>query len=196
MEYDLDDERWQDYLEVGEGSGLKIGSGTQEEITWDTMDIRDLPPVDVCHDILEIPWPIEDDSYDRVFAEDVLEHLPSRNSYMTTTPPDNQEWFQVEYIDGDRTFVSYKIDCLVPVMEEIYRILKPGGYFLLQAPSPGGDFELADPTHVRRVHPEMFNHWDPTHEHYGMSFDTTAKFDIEWVDKSSGNFLMALRKIQ
>ena len=39
------------------------------------MDIRSLPGIDIVHDIEKRPWPVQSESFDKVLAIDVLEHL-------------------------------------------------------------------------------------------------------------------------
>jgi len=196
MDTDLDWQKWDQLQSISEGEeALCIGSGRQEMPGWVTLDRRDLAETDVAHDILHVPWPLEADRFEVVLCEDILEHIPARTSYVTENPPADSSNFQIHTLNENKYLVNYQVDCFLLVAEEIFRILTPGGLFLIQAPSPGGGYELADPTHIRRIHPEMFNHWDPDHEHYGMSFDSQAKFKYEWQDKSEGNFLLALKKV-
>jgi ubiquinone/menaquinone biosynthesis C-methylase UbiE len=56
--------------------------------------------LDINHDLLSFPWPIEENSFDLVHCAHVLEHLPP-----TAT-----------------------------VIEEIYRVLKPGGVLFIECP--------------------------------------------------------------
>jgi SAM-dependent methyltransferase len=56
--------------------------------------------LDIDHDLLDFPWPIEDGAFDLVHCSHVLEHLPPT----------------------------------ARVMEEIYRVLKPGGQAFLVCP--------------------------------------------------------------
>lgn len=56
--------------------------------------------LDIDHDLLDFPWPIEDSSFELVHCSHVLEHLPPT----------------------------------ARVMEEIYRVLKPGGQAFLVCP--------------------------------------------------------------
>lgn len=56
--------------------------------------------LDIDHDLLDFPWPVEDDAFDLVHCSHVLEHLPPT----------------------------------ARVMEEIYRVLKPGGQAFIVCP--------------------------------------------------------------
>jgi len=42
---------------------------------WETMDNEDFEYVDIIHDIHDIPFPIEDSTYDLVYMAHVLEHV-------------------------------------------------------------------------------------------------------------------------
>lgn len=56
--------------------------------------------LDIDHDLLDFPWPVEDDAFDLVHCSHVLEHLPPT----------------------------------ARVMEEIHRVLKPGGQAFIVCP--------------------------------------------------------------
>jgi ubiquinone/menaquinone biosynthesis C-methylase UbiE len=79
--------------------------------------------LDINHDLLSFPWPIEDNSFDLVHCAHVLEHLPP-----TAT-----------------------------VIEEIFRILKPGGQLFIECP------------HFSWV--EAYRHFEHCHAFTDGSFD-------------------------
>lgn len=54
---------------------LNLGCGTDTREGWTNLDIADLEGVDVVHDINELPLPFEDESFDHILAQDILEHL-------------------------------------------------------------------------------------------------------------------------
>ena len=60
-------------LEIGGGENpLRDSNGNRSTIN---MDIVKSPNIDIVHDLGVFPWPIEDKSYDGIFAKYVLEHL-------------------------------------------------------------------------------------------------------------------------
>lgn len=111
---------------------LHIGSGARKLPGATTVDVLELPGVDVVHDLDSMPWPFEAGSFDLVYAHNVLEHL----------------------------------DDQVSVMEEIHRLLKPGGRVVITVP------------YFRSV-----DAWsDLTHRHFytAASMDTFLKGKAEY----------------
>jgi len=80
----------------------------------------------VRHDLETFPWPWDDDSIDEIRANHIMEHLGQ---------------------DSD-TFLK--------IMQEIYRICKPGARIEINAPHPRHDDFISDPTHVRAITPRLF----------------------------------------
>ncbi len=76
---------------------------------------------DVMHDLEIFPWPWADGCVDVVVLHHVLEHL------------------------GETTAIYLRI------IQELYRISKPGGQILITVPHPRHDNFLNDPTHVRAI---------------------------------------------
>jgi hypothetical protein len=185
---------WDQYLDLGDRKGLRIGAGRTSQAGWTNLDIQPLEVVDVVHDILHIPWPLDDGGFDTILCRDVLEHIPPRTSYSSAEPAPFPDWFQVEELGNGRYLNIYTIDCLIPVMEEIYRIASNRARILIQSPLPGGEYDMGDPTHCRQLHPAMFSHWDARHHRYGKSFHTEAKFEMEWFDTINDNFRLILQK--
>lgn len=79
--------------------------------------------LDINHDLLSFPWPVEDNSFDLVHCSHVLEHLPPTAA----------------------------------VIEEIYRILRPGGQLFIECP------------HFSWV--EAYRHFEHCHFFSSGSFD-------------------------
>ena len=76
------------------------------------------------------PIPFDDSSFDSVSAFDFLEHLPR----LLPTP------------DGRSTRLPF-----IELMDEIHRVLKPGGLFYALTPAFPGDEAFVDPTHVNPI---------------------------------------------
>ncbi|MGE5411744.1 MAG: class I SAM-dependent methyltransferase [Clostridiales bacterium] len=53
---------------------LEVGCGRDKRAGYIGMDIVKLPLVDIVHDMNIAPWPFEDDSFDEIVFDDVLEH--------------------------------------------------------------------------------------------------------------------------
>jgi glycosyltransferase involved in cell wall biosynthesis len=78
------------------------------------------------------PIPFADDSFDYLTAYDFIEHLP-----------------RVIYLPERR-------NAFVEAMNEVYRVLKPGGLFLAQTPAYPHAVAFRDPTHVNIITDETF----------------------------------------
>ena len=77
--------------------------------------------------------PFEDSFFDYVTAFDFLEHIPRSNFYKKKT-----------------------IYPFLNIMNEIHRVLKPGGYFLHSTPAFPSQEAFMDPTHVNIITEDTF----------------------------------------
>jgi SAM-dependent methyltransferase len=116
---------------------LLIGCGNRREkrmdptkrFKWHDLTTLDHDPncgADIVHDLEDLPWPINDDSFDECHAYCVLEHLGRQG-----------DW---------RSFFAH--------FGEIYRILKPGGHLFAVVPSRMDKWLWGDPSHTRVIQPE------------------------------------------
>lgn len=97
----------------GDAKILHLGSGSKVLPGATTIDLLDLPGVDVVHNLDECPWPFPDNSFDLIFGHNVFEHLTD----------------------------------MVAVMDEVHRILKPGGRVVITVPYFRCTDAFVDPTH-------------------------------------------------
>ena len=121
-----------------------------------TLSVDRFPPADVVAD-LRYRWPWEDGAVDEIFAHDVFEHI------------DNAEF------PGQKGIIW----CL----NEVHRVLKPGGKLDLWVPSLPGDAPWVDPTHVsvwtdstRYYFDERWNHQQGERGRLGPGMGITALF--------------------
>ncbi|MBC7427469.1 MAG: methyltransferase domain-containing protein [Bacteriovorax sp.] len=54
---------------------LNLGAGTIILNDFVNLDCAQIPGIDVVHDLNSYPWPFEDNTFDYVLAEDLIEHL-------------------------------------------------------------------------------------------------------------------------
>jgi predicted SAM-dependent methyltransferase len=142
-------------LNVGCGNDIRPRSEG-----WVNMDLLPMPGVDVAHDMMDLPWPFDDASFDLVLAKHVLEHVP-------------------------HTFPGRKRDGFLLWMEEVHRVLRPDGRFECVVPWYRHDGYWIDPTHTRTVHPSNFFYLTPeSHE----NFYTPARFRVEKLEKAGQGF--------
>ena len=109
------------------------------------IDIRDNPSKYIkCADLTVEPIPFEDNAFDFITAFDIIEHIPK----VIYTP--------------NRRFP------LVELMNEVWRTLKPNGYFLSHTPVYPYSAIFGDPTHVSVVTHETFGYFDDVSRNAAM----------------------------
>ncbi len=114
---------------------LDVGCGSHRDGDVG-MDQFPSPAATVVHDILDLPWPFPDSTFDSVVAHQVLEHLPA---------------------GGDETGKDH----IFRVCDEAWRVLKPGGTLEIDVPHLNGRTAFRDFTHRRFFVPMTFSHlWD------------------------------------
>ena len=97
------------------------------------IDIRDNPSKYIkCADLTVEPIPFEDNTFDFITAFDIIEHIP-----------------KIIYAPNRRF-------PFVELMNEVWRALKPNGYFLSHTPVYPYSAIFGDPTHVSVVTHETF----------------------------------------
>lgn len=68
---------------------------------------------------------------------------------------------------------------IIAVMNDIHRVMKPGGVFRVHVPCAPGITAFQDPTHVSFWNEESFTYYEDGHrrrEHYGVTYGITARF--------------------
>ena len=127
---------------------LNLGAGNyiiKDAINHDVIKHR--PEIDVAWDLNELPWPWEDEAFDKVAALSVLEHL--RQNLLTS-------------------------------IDEVWRILTPGGVAIIKLPFWKAGVSWEDPTHLHLVGPGIMNQFDPrTKRGRDYRFYTRRKWRID-----------------
>jgi SAM-dependent methyltransferase len=81
--------------------------------------------------------PLENNSVDSISAFDVLEHIP-----------------RIKEVDGNTRFP------FIEIMNEIHRVLKPGGLFIAATPGYPSPVAFQDPTHVNIITIDTIKYFD------------------------------------
>ncbi len=121
---------------------LDVGCGPSKAKGAIGMDWVGYPGVDVVHNLEKFPWPFPDQSFDRIRARHVLEH----------------------------------VDAMIPAMDELHRILRPGGVLQIIVPYFGRYSAFRDPTHRRFCTWESFDYFVP-----GMGKQVYSKNGFRYV---------------
>lgn len=114
-----------------QGIKIDLGGGGNPQPGFLNVDIRALPQVDVVQDFEEFPWVIPSEVASLVMASHLVEHI-------------NPAKF---------TFMKF--------MDEVWRILKPGGQFMIAYPYAGSPGYFQDPTHVNPCNERTWAYFDP-----------------------------------
>src|SRR5690606_30945435 len=62
---------------------LNLGCGTDiRGDGWVNLDIVKLDGVDVVHDVAQVPYPFENDTFDEILCQDILEHIGDLGAVM------------------------------------------------------------------------------------------------------------------
>lgn len=144
---------------------LDLGSGPRPANPFDSDK---LIASDVCEISYEIKQhfssliiknfriPLSDASVDSVSAYDVIEHIP-RHSQTNTGEPENP---------------------FIVIMNEISRILKPGGLFIAVTPAFPSPVSFQDPTHVNFITTNTANYFAGESWAKGIGYNFTGNFEI------------------
>jgi glycosyltransferase involved in cell wall biosynthesis len=108
---------------------LNLGCGKDHLPGWVNVDKFPEAAPDVAHDLERFPWPFADGCATEVLLKHVLEHL------------------------------GKDADSFLGILRELYRVCAPDALVRIAVPHPRHRDFLQDPTHVRPVLAEMFEHF-------------------------------------
>ncbi len=151
-------------LEKNSGIRLDIGCGGNKQHGFVGMDVRDLPGVDIVHDVTMFPWPLPDESVLTAIASHLLEHIPPFQADPKLlglirllidkgliSPTEVMEYVGI-YNTGPM-FIAF--------MDEAWRVLKVGGEFAIAVPHGRSDGFLQDPSHCNAINEARWAYFDP-----------------------------------
>lgn len=115
------------------GIRLDIGCGAGKQTGWFGIDMQPLPGVDCVHDLESYPWPLPDECALVAMASHVVEHINPAQG----------------------GFLRF--------MDEVWRLLKPGGEFAIVTPHGWSAGYLQDPTHCNPCNENTWVYFDPEH---------------------------------
>jgi predicted SAM-dependent methyltransferase len=109
---------------------LNLGCGMNKMPGWHNVDSAPHSEPDTLWNLEKAPWPWLDSSVEEMLFNHSLEHMGQ----------------------DTKTFLA--------IIQEIYRVARPGALIRINVPHPRHDNYLHDPTHVRPVTPEMLAMFD------------------------------------
>lgn len=157
---------------------LDLGCGSTPRNPYNAEELYGVDIVDFSTDVFKVkvadlniqPIPYPDNYFDYVTAYDFLEHIP-----------------RILYIEGKLT------NPFIELMNEIYRVLKPGGRFKAHTPYYPHPEAFQDPTHVNFITVETIQYFAGLYSDIAKSYgfngnfkllnynvDITHKFHLVW----------------
>ncbi|NIR25694.1 MAG: class I SAM-dependent methyltransferase [Gammaproteobacteria bacterium] len=118
-------------IEENQGIFLDIGCGANKQEGFIGMDMRDLPGVDIVHDVEEFPWPLPDDCARLAMASHLVEHINPHKG----------------------VFIHF--------MNEVWRVMKTGGQFAISTPHGSSQGYIQDPTHCNPCNEATWDYFCP-----------------------------------
>lgn len=119
-------------LKKNNGIRLDIGCGANKQPGFVGMDIRPIKgSVDIVQDLESFPWSLPDECVTTAVASHVLEHINPHKG----------------------VFIAF--------MDEVWRVMRPGGEFLIAVPYAGSAGYWQDPTHVNPCNENTWDYFDP-----------------------------------
>jgi SAM-dependent methyltransferase len=136
------------------------------------IDIRDSANPNIAKsDLAQEAIPHGDASMDYITAFDFIEHIP-----------------RVVYLPE----IRYSF---IELMNEVYRVLKPGGFFLAQTPVYPYSACFTDPTHINPITSETFSQYFDDQRQWGKMYGFRGAFKIESQVRHSTHLISVLRKV-
>lgn len=146
------------------GIRLDLGCGGNKQPGFVGMDARSMPGVDIVWDVLKFPWPLPDECVLVAMASHLLEHIPPfqpdpkllgviqlmLDKGLITK--DDVADYVGEY-DSTPRFIRF--------MNEVWRIMKPDGEFMITVPHGRSDGFLQDPSHCNAINEARWSYFDP-----------------------------------
>jgi len=119
-----------------------------------TLDFNKDHKPDVVHDLNRLPYPFKDDTFDEVHAYEVMEHLSQQGSFRFFF----KQW------------------------SEIWRIMKPNGFFCGTSPMWNSPWAWGDPGHTRVISAQCLTFL--SQPQYAMQVGKTPMTDYRFVYKA------------
>ena len=158
---------------------IDLACGDRKREGFYGIDIAPIPGVDLVHDLSIYPWPIETDSVDEVKCSHYVEHIPHIDIKGLIKESNSFDEFKSKVIESKDGFINF--------INELYRIMKPGGKAIITMPYYTSERAFQDPTHTRYIGETAFLYlskdWMIANklEHYGIEcdFDITISYLID-----------------
>lgn len=156
---------------------LDLGCGLQPKNPFNAqevygVDVRDDAEAHIVKaDLVVEPIPFPDNSFEYVTAHDFLEHIPRL------------------------IYAPQRRNAFVEVMNEIHRVLKPGGVFMSFTPAYPHAAVFRDPTHINFITEETFPLYFDHQLRRASVYGFKGSFEIVSQEWRGPHLLSLLRKV-
>lgn len=156
---------------------LDLGCGLQPKNPFNAqevygVDVRDDAEAHIVKaDLVVEPIPFPDNSFEYVTAHDFLEHIPRL------------------------IYAPQRRNAFVEVMNEIHRVLKPGGVFMSFTPAYPHAAVFRDPTHINFITEETFPLYFDNQLRWASVYGFEGSFEIISQEWRGPHLLSLLRKV-
>ena len=163
-------------------TSLDLGSGANPQNPYNAGQVFGVDIVDfgknnvMTADLVTSKIPFKEDSFDYITAYDFLEHVP-----------------RLIYLNNVR------LSPFIELMNEIHRVLKPGGHFLGITPAFPNPEAFQDPTHVNIISEATINYFAGNLAHLGGIYGFNGNFEIVdtyWEYDAPSHLVWELRAIK
>jgi SAM-dependent methyltransferase len=160
-------------LDLGCGSKIRNPFNAIQTYGIDLLSRPDLPKNIAIADLAIEPIPFPDEFFDFITAYDFLEHIP-----------------RLVYCPNRR-------NSFVELMNEIHRILKPGGLFFSQTPMYPHPSAFVDPTHInimtKETIPLYFTN-SINEEPWAIGYGFRGNFSLVNIEDHTSHILVTIKK--
>lgn len=162
------------------GIRLDIGCGASKQPGFAGIDYFQYGDVDIVHNVEITPWPLPDNSVLTAIASHLLEHLDPHGGDSRLQPLADllvsRGLLKQKEIDnamgsGGPAFMRF--------MDEVWRVLKPGGQFAFVVPHAASPGFQQDPTHINMINETTIMYFDPLHDSGLYQFYRPKPWKIE-----------------
>lgn len=147
-----------------QGIKVDLGGGGNPMEGFVNIDNRDLPEVDIVHDLELFPWPLPDECAFLVLASHLLEHINPHGGDARLAPLINLLLKKKIVTPEEIALTVGEIDpgpIFMRFLDEVWRILKPGGKIMGAFPYAGSTGYWQDPTHCNGINEVTMAYFDP-----------------------------------
>lgn len=156
-----------DLLFASHQQGVKIdlGCGENKQPGWIGVDFRAMKNVDIVQNLAKYPWDkLPDECASTVMTSHLLEHI-------NPDSPDPRLASLIDLLVSKKVLTKEEVSKqigdymylggFIRFMDEVWRIMKPGGQFHNVFPYAGSYGYWQDPTHVNGLNDVTFAYFDP-----------------------------------